>query len=342
MPTHNHRVSDEGNSTTFVRDITPLALAKLATQKRVYDRLDWWPLEVWRTSDALIALGDAPSTRQRAASLSAALLIVPMSLADASVTDADQDSPVQLRMSASPVAWLRWCAVAEGQSPSARLAQLLEEATRRCRRVGITELWCLSEPQGWLGHNLRDLGFKRHEELITLAMTWGSGSAPASKHRADVLVKTVPGALLRVLRPSQLDAPTLHALQTLDHAAFGPPWHYSKHILQQALGEARYVTVAEMDGQIVGYQCTIFSEDVRETASRYTYGHVTRLAVHPTVQHRGIGRWLFADALQALFRLGAAEVTLNTLSSNTIAQKFYRQFGFVPLPDRMAVLSSPL
>jgi len=329
------RQQDAARATTVIHEITPLALAKLANQRRVYDRLDWWPLEAWRTSDALIAVGDAAPNRSQvapqAASLSAALLIVPMS-----VKDMDLAETIHLHHSASPVAWLRWCAVAEVQSPSARLAQVLGEVAVRCRRVGITELWCLSEPQGWLGLNLRDLGFKRRDELITLSLSL------TPLRQAELPVQPLAGVLLRVLQPSQLDQPMLDALQTLDFAAFASPWHYSKHVLRQALSEARYVAVAEIDGRIVGYQCSILNDDGRGLASLSAYGHVTRLAVHPTVQHRGIGHWLFADALHQLVRLGATEVTLNTLSSNTIAQKFYRHFGFVPLSDRMAVLSSEL
>ena len=324
-----------------MRDITPLALAKLANQRRVYDRLDWWPLEAWRTSDALIAIATTPAgagaspSSTAPSSLAAALLIVPMSISDLPDEDSGAANPVRLNRSTAPAAWVRWCAVAEGQSPSVRLAQLFEEAALRCRSAGITELWCLSEPRGWLALNLRDLGFKRYEELITLTLS------ASSARRSEHAIRPVSGVILRVLHPSQLTHAELDALQEVDHAAFGSPWHYSKYVLRQALHEARYATVAEKDGRIVGYQCTLVTNDMR-SSTPFGYGHVTRLAVHPDLQRRGVGRWLFADALHELFRMGVLEVTLNTLSTNTMAQQFYRRFGFVPLSDRMAVLRSQL
>jgi hypothetical protein len=177
--------------------IHPQTLAALRDQTRVYDRLDWWELESWCDSDAFVSL----STTQPE-SLVAALLAVPIEIADIH----------RLATARSCAAWLRWCVVVDGQSPSAMLRVLMAETESRLRCANVRELWCACEPHDWLATNLRDLGFKRRDELVTMLRV----SRSSSKSVDWVLPRHTT---LRVLHPAFIDAPLLAQIHALDAAA---------------------------------------------------------------------------------------------------------------------------
>jgi ribosomal protein S18 acetylase RimI-like enzyme len=82
-------------------------------------------------------------------------------------------------------------------------------------------------------------------------------------------------------------------------------------MLELAMASADYLTVAELDGQIVGYQLT--------TASAGG-GHLGRLAVLPNCQGRGLGT--------ALEGQGAQQVTVNTQDTNMASLSLYQRLGF--------------
>ena len=222
------------------------------------------------------------------------------------------------------MAWLRWCAVADEHSPSALLRALMAIAEVRLRKAKLQELWCVCEPHGWLATNLRDLGFKKRDELITM-------SRLARKPANWVLPKHTT---LRVLHPALLDEQTLTAIHALDSIAFAPPWRYSAYVLRRAFLQSCHVTLAEQDGRVVGYQCSIYDGDA--------IAHITRLVVHPAAQRGGVGAALFGDAVGELLRIGAREITLNTPASNVHAQRLYKRFDFKPLAERMTVLCKEL
>jgi ribosomal protein S18 acetylase RimI-like enzyme len=291
---------------------------------RVHDRLDWWELEQWRASDAFIAI---PSHEEDA--IAAALLVVPIEFANINA----------LASACSPAAWLRWCAVADRQSPSAMLHALLAEVEARLHHTAIRELWCVCEPHNWLEINLRDLGFKRRNELMTMSMTV---SKTSRKPIFAALVETPKHINLRSLHPACIDTQTIHTLHEIDAAAFEPPWRYSAHMLQRSFLQSSYVTIAEQHehqhDHIVGYQCAMRHDDSHGGQA----AHITRLVVHPSAQHQGVGTALFADAVRVLQSMNVSEMTLNTPTSNVAAQRLYRRFGFGPLPERVNVLSKPL
>ena len=289
------------------------ALTWLTTQTRLHDRLDWWALEDWRDSDALIALG-----KPRTEKLSAAVLAVPIEIA----------AIKSLHTASSAAAWLRWCVVADGQSPSALLRTLLAETEVRLRCTCVRQLWCVCEAHDWLATNLRDLGFTRRDELMTL-------NRLSRKPVNWVLPKHIT---LRVLHPALIDSHQMAQIHELDAAAFQPHWRYSAYVLRRAFLQSCYVTVAEQEGRLVGYQCAL--HDGGNPGD--SVAHITRLVVHPSAQRGGVGRALFGDAVGELLRRGVSEITLNTPASNATAQRLYKRFGFAPLAQRMAVLCKDL
>lgn len=105
----------------------------------------------------------------------------------------------------------------------------------------------------------------------------------------------------------------------IDRAAFDRIWRNSLSQLHRAHRAAASATVAELEGQIVGYQIS--------TASTQG-GHLARLAVDPAYQQQGIGSALVVDVLKRFQGQGVIEVTVNTQEDNLASLALYRRLGF--------------
>ena len=77
------------------------------------------------------------------------------------------------------------------------------------------------------------------------------------------------------------------------------------------------VTVAEVNGQVVGVIATARSERV---------SWVNQMAVDPALVNQGIGTLLLAQAMRTL----ALPIHLYTFQANAGARRFYERHGFVP------------
>jgi ribosomal protein S18 acetylase RimI-like enzyme len=71
-------------------------------------------------------------------------------------------------------------------------------------------------------------------------------------------------------------------------------------------------------------------------------GYLQRLAVHPDLGGRGVGRGLVADALRWLVRSGARRAYVNTQFGNEVALHLYRSTGFHVLPTGLRILGRTL
>jgi ribosomal protein S18 acetylase RimI-like enzyme len=120
----------------------------------------------------------------------------------------------------------------------------------------------------------------------------------------------------------------LPAVAEVDAAAFDPLWQNSLSALEQGYQQAVLATVAEADGQVLGYQLS----------TRNPLGvHLARLAVRPSLQGRGVGRALVADLVQQAGRRGMFHLTVNTQSDNAASLALYRKTGFHETGDRYPV-----
>ena len=119
------------------------------------------------------------------------------------------------------------------------------------------------------------------------------------------------------LRGMNLD--DLPAVETVDRAAFNPIWRNSLGSLEIAFRQADMATVAELDGEIIGYQITTKIE------SRV---HLARLAVHPHQQGRHIGKSMLTDLLSQYQRRGYRRLTVNTQKDNLHSLQLYQKAGF--------------
>jgi ribosomal-protein-alanine N-acetyltransferase len=105
----------------------------------------------------------------------------------------------------------------------------------------------------------------------------------------------------------------------VDSAAFRPPWQISATVARRAMAQASWLTVAEMDDQIVGYQLTTPTP---------AGAHLARLAVRPEWQGRGLGAALVADMIEQCRRQGIRELTVNTQDTNTASLAVYQRLGY--------------
>jgi ribosomal-protein-alanine N-acetyltransferase len=279
-------------------------LERLIHQRRVFNRLDWWTPYEWLHSDAFM-IG---STLDQ---VDAGLLAVPVSFTQINALNSAQ----------SPMAWLRWCAVSEGVSASHALRGLFQHSEAQWCVAGIHDVYCIIEPVHWLIAYLRDAGYGRDDDVITMLCRDSSEAASPARTLTHVRVRPARGQ-------------DLDAIGEVDHSAFDEQWHYPRFVLQRALTTSAYFSVAEQDGQIVGYQfANCYDVDA----------HITRLAVRADRQGRGIGALLLQDVLATLRSdFGVRLITLNTQASNSVSQRLYSRFGFEALQPSLRVMRKRL
>jgi ribosomal protein S18 acetylase RimI-like enzyme len=167
--------------------------------------------------------------------------------------------------------------------------------------------------QDWYRHLLIISGFINRQSIVMLER-----DAQAS---LDI---SIPSGLL-VRGMLQYDLP---AVAEVDVAAFEPLWQNSLPSLERAYPQAVLATVAQADGQIIGYQLS----------TRNPLGaHLARLAVRPELQGRGVGRALVADLIQQAERRSMYHLTVNTQSDNLSSLALYKKIGFHETGERYPV-----
>lgn len=199
-------------------------------------------------------------------------------------------------------AWIRLLAFENNVEPLALWKLLWPPALEqlRARRVEVAAALSI---EAWIDPLLRSAKFERTHAVVVLARR---GERPLEQRRRDVAI-----------RPARLSDHT--AIIATDTAAFEAPWQLTAEMLELAMTSADYLTIAELNGQIVGYQLT--------TASAGG-GHLGRLAVLPGSQGRGIGSALVSDLLAYYQAQGAHHVTVNTQDTNLASLRVYQRLGF--------------
>ena len=139
--------------------------------------------------------------------------------------------------------------------------------------------------QDWLRDLLISSGFSSQQSIVMLER---DGGAPSIKPLA-------PDITLRAMMP--YDLPTV---AEVDASAFDLLWQNTLPILEKAYPQAVWPTVAEMEGQVIGYQLS----------TRNPLGvHLARLAVRPKMQGKGLGFALVADLVKQSGSRARSEVT---------------------------------
>jgi len=213
---------------------------------------------------------------------------------------------------ASPVAWLRALVAEDGLSIGVLLDALLPPMLDALRTQGGPTLACLAWPE-WLAEQLPHYGFESMARVVTLCKD--DESAPGRN--------LVTGALVRKAQPGDLEA-----IVTLDHAAFDVEWWYGPTTFHRMLNTPAHFIVAEQNGALAGY----------------AYGdapglqaHISRLAVHPAHQRRGLGAELLGDLIAHFLAQDVTRITVNTQTDNEASLRLYRRWGFAPRGEPVTV-----
>ncbi len=202
------------------------------------------------------------------------------------------------------VAWIRLFAVRSDFSPQTAWEELWPEALATLKEISPSVSAAAIPMQSWFRELLELSGFHRTHKVVVLA--WRAGVEAIPHRDIDAFI-----------RPMNLD--DLNTVEGIDRVAFGSVWQNTLSCLELAYRQAAIATVAEIDGELVGYQIS--------TATTMG-GHLARLAVTPAFQGKGIGYGLLCDMLAQFERRGAYHVTVNTQHDNLSSLSLYQKAGF--------------
>ena len=209
-------------------------------------------------------------------------------------------------------AWLRLFAVVGDASPAAVWDQLWPPARDELIQRGVRTAAALSLEQ-WFGPLAARAGFQETHAVVVLERPRGPLADPPRP----------PVAAIRQATPNDYEA-----VYATDLAAFTPPWQMSADVLSQAVTMADLITVAEVEGQVVGYQLTTPSQQG---------AHLARLAVLPAWQGFGIGRALVRHLIEHYNRRRVRLLSVNTQDTNSASLAVYQSLGFTPTGTRFPV-----
>lgn len=215
-----------------------------------------------------------------------------------------------------PSAWVRIAAAHDPTTLVDTFLPLFAAVWPTLLQQGVTELgWLVMEPPTEL--LLPHLGFSPLTELETyVKRDLHTPEPPANDH-----------VMIRPLHPDDIEQVT-----KLDAAAYAPLWRYSAQALTLARPQSLTFTVALLEERIVGY---LFSTPSDERGG----AHLVRLTVSPQAQGQGVGRTLLNDFIRECRLRRLDYISLNTQIDNLTSQRLYHQYGFQPLPSRIAVWS---
>ena len=171
--------------------------------------------------------------------------------------------------------------------------------------------------QDWLRAVLLGLGFLPYRLLYAY-----------DKYDFDMPTRGNQHVIVRPFEPR--DVP---ALLEIEAACFEDLWRYDALAFRDIAATHPYFVVAELNGRVVGYQFNTID---------YGSGYLVRIAVHPSVNSRGIGARLMAEAITFFQKSDVGRIMLNTQDDNVHAHRLYEWFGFVRLRQRGFVLRKTL
>ncbi|HVC75282.1 MAG TPA: ribosomal protein S18-alanine N-acetyltransferase [Candidatus Micrarchaeaceae archaeon] len=123
-------------------------------------------------------------------------------------------------------------------------------------------------------------------------------------------------------------------VQEIEREIFSTPWPRNAYYRELASRSSAHYLVLRQEGAVekpAGFEGADFDPTIVGYGGMwrmYDEAHVTTIGVRHDLQHRGLGRVLFAGLVQAAYDMGAKWVTLEVRTSNENAMKMYEAFGF--------------
>ncbi len=215
----------------------------------------------------------------------------------------------------SPCAWIGGFGVSwmESTKYPSILYRLLEQLSSHLILSGVRYLHYSGNDvaHDWLRTTLLTHGFVSYRQLYSYDKY--DFKVPTSGNQ-QVMVR--PVSFSRNIGAAGDDMP---ALLEIEEACFEDLWRYDSTAFRDIVATHPYFVVAELNGQVVGYQFNTVDADA---------GYLVRIAVHPSVNGHGIGARLMAEAISFFAQAGVSRIMLNTQENNTHAHHLYEWFGF--------------
>jgi len=203
------------------------------------------------------------------------------------------------------VGWIRLFAASSKVSPEYAWSCLWDSALKSLAANQQVQYIAAIPLYHWFGTLLQKSGFEQTYSIVMLSRETSSIPTPLPSKRIAI-------------RPMALD--DLKIVQMIDEASFTPVWANSIEYLEIAFRQAVVATVAEVDGELSGYQIS---------TATVIGAHLARLAVLPNMQGKGIGYALLYDLIHQISRRGARTITVNTQKTNYASLNLYTRVGFV-------------
>jgi ribosomal protein S18 acetylase RimI-like enzyme len=200
--------------------------------------------------------------------------------------------------------WLRLTAIDDDVDAGGIFSELWHTLRAELLNMAVTEVGVLVL-RPWLTPYLEAHGFQYTEDIITM-------------RREESPIPDPLGVDVAIRRANLEEVPQV---LEIDHAAFGPMWQLSFQSLRQAARLSASFTVAEYNGQMVGYQLT---------TQHYEGAHLARLATLPALQGMGIGGLLLGEMIKQFHRRGIDTISVNTQETNMQSRRLYERYGFRP------------
>jgi len=205
------------------------------------------------------------------------------------------------------IAWVRLFVYTGRWSPECAWNIIWSTAREEIAQAGGARVAAIAI-QPWFQDVLADSGFQSRQQIVML--DWRYQPSFTSDNRR------APSGI-RIRRMTEADLPEV---ENTDAASFDPLWQNPLETIRKAFAQALYVTVAENEQGIVGYQLSTGGGQ---------RAHLARLAVHPAVQGMGAGRALLTDLFRYVHYAGISRLSVNTQSDNQVSLSLYQRMGFI-------------
>ena len=209
------------------------------------------------------------------------------------------------------IAWVRLFVYAGRWSAENAWNMLWDTAKNEIARAGGAKVAVIAM-QNWFPPILTASGFENRQNIVMLEWQY----QPWASREADGI---------RIRKMEEAD---LRAVEIVDAASFPPLWQNPLETLRRAYAQSLIATVAENEHGIIGYQLS--------TGGRVR-AHLARLAVHPSMQGRGISRALVGDLFARLNQFGIPSLSVNTQSDNAVSLSLYKKMGFLRTGEQYPV-----
>lgn len=223
------------------------------------------------------------------------------------------------------IAWVRLFVYAGRWSAENAWNLLWSTAREEVARAGGATVAAIAV-QPWFQHVLAASGFENRQQIVMLEwryQPWAGRVRVATngsgRNEADGI---------QIRKMTEADLPQV---ERIDAASFHPLWQNPLETLHKAWMQSLFATVVEDDRGVIGYQLT---------TGNGPRAHLARLAVHPNMQGRDIGKFLLSDLFTRLRQNGIGKLSVNTQNDNLSSLSLYQKMGFVRTGQQYPVFVS--